>query len=879
MVYPASRSEPQPGVEVQQTLQALDSAAGDTSLASASGLGIPQLRELKREIAEIFPASNLPAFLLQGLLNLKGRDLGSERVAADLRVLFRETRSIGLYGTFLAAPALIIHGYQRLLTLAGKDVGSAFPDGTWQFYTEFGLREDAARHSVETRGFQTAHASITTADAATCWVYAALHTLFAYDDLLENEWHERVYLRSVELALIEQATAGRLPRKAEERARSLATRIIELRAAYGLERLGQAWTARRPFAGPTADPLDGYPTTRRRAFDTFLRGHLLSVPPELRARAEAIYRERRAHDLPIFQAQMTLLQTLYPDSFREQREPLAPERIGVGLICGGVYHLIDLWERDADGQLLITPRDGDATRPGQRLLLSRDAEEGLIDSYGQPVIIDRRGAVRVAGMRIGRLRRAPLAQVHGQVRAALRAHAPLPPQPARAETTDLLLAGVPRARQEEFRTLLGAQTRGEIAALRAAPILLNWDEHSAAVPLGMLRRTQRGCGDHAMTIIRTDSSTVFDMSHIFFDGAWGSAIAEIVTGFAGGTARQLAALSRRGHTSGALVAPPSLQLNPTPTFLKAARLAARSAYAEVNAETSAVTLTAISALRRRLADREIDLTVNDLLVLARYAHAAAYAPGPAALAALDDLATRDKTGRRLRDQIAQWFTNQRNVVPALLIPMDASAVDPRERLHPATLRNPCPELLPRLAYCDALARNLTKRADAQDRKAFEATRFELVADLVTFGATLRALREITTRGEGFPTAALKLMAHLPQPMQSLLDLIPQKIDVLNEIVKGVEVFSNIGQVARSSSLNRFASSRDDGDAKILIWGIMTDADGRLAITLRDFRPHVAPLQANGYHAVAELLAADFLTAYAEAANRLVRQIQRVLALK
>lgn len=879
MSHPASRSEPQPGVAVQQTLEALDSAAGDTSLASASGLGIPQLRALKREIAEIFPASNLPAFLLQGLLNLKGRDLGSEKVAADLRVLFRETRRIGLYGTFLAAPALIIHGYQRLLTLAGKDVGSAFPDGTWQFYTEFGLREDAARHSVETRGFQAAHPQISPGDAATAWVFAALHTLAGYDDLLENEWHERVHIRCIELALAEAAAADKLPRKADERARALAIRLGELRAQYGLERLGAAWTARRPFAGPANDPLDGYPGSRRRAFDTFVRAHLLSVPPELRARADALYAERRAHDLPIFQAQMTLLQTLYPDSFREQREPLAPERIGVSLISGGVYHLIDLWERDADGQLLITPRDGDASRPGQRLPLSRNAEDQLVDSYGRPITIDRRGAVRVAGMRIGRLRRAPLEQVRAQVYAALRAHPPRAATPEPPETTDTLLAGVPRARQEELRGLLGAQARGEITALRATPIIVNWDLHSAAMPLGRIRRTQRGCGDHALTLIRTDAATIFDMSHIFFDGAWGSALAEIMTGYASATAQHLAALNRRKRPETLVAAPPTLYLNATPAFLKAARPAARSAYAEVDAETTAVALSPISALRRRMADREIDLTVNDLLVLARYAHAAAYTPGPAAIAALDDLASRDATGRRLRDQIMRWVNEQRSVVPALLIPMDASAIDPRERLHPATLRNPCPDLLPSLDYCDTLARSLSKRADAQQRKDFEARRLELVADLVTFGATLRALREITTRGDGFPTAALKLMAHLPRPMQSLLDLIPQKIDVLNEIVKGVEVFSNIGQVSRRSSLTRFASSRDDGDAKILIWGIMTDAGGKLVITLRDFRPHVAALQVNGYDAVAELLAIDFLAAYAEAANRMVRQIQRVLALK
>ncbi|NJM08762.1 hypothetical protein HC891_25090 [Candidatus Gracilibacteria bacterium] len=216
-------------------------------------------------------------------------------------------------------------------------------------------------------------------------------------------------------------------------------------------------------------------------------------------------------------------------------------------------------------------------------------------------------------------------------------------------------------------------------------------------------------------------------------------------------------------------------------------------------------------------------------------------------------------------------------MPALLIPMDASAVDPQARLHPATLRNPAPDLLTRLERCDRLLRELAKRPVA--RSAFEAERVALVGDLITFGATLRALREITTRGEGFLTAALKLFAHLPRPMQGLLDQIPQKIDVLNELVKGVEVFSNIGQVSAASSVSRFVSSRDDGDTKLLIWGIMTDANGKLLITLRDFRPFVAELLAAGHPVLAELLAADFLAAYAESTNRLVKQLQRVLAAK
>ena len=135
------------------------------------------------------------------------------------------------------------------------------------------------------------------------------------------------------------------------------------------------------------------------------------------------------------------------------------------------------------------------------------------------------------------------------------------------------------------------------------------------------------------------------------------------------------------------------------------------------------------------------------------------------------------------------------------------------------------------------------------------------------------------RGESFTTAALRLMAHLPGAMQSLVDLIPQKIGILNEIIKGREVFSNAGQVAASSSITRFASSRDDGDTKLLVWGIMSDAGGTLVITLRDFRPYVAPLLRLGRADLARLLAQDYLDSYAACVDSLARRIQRVLAFK
>jgi hypothetical protein len=860
---------------VQQTLQSLDSAAADTSLASISGLGIPQVRELKHEIAEIFPASNLPGFLLQGLLQMKGRDLDGERVSGDLRVLFRETRQIGLYGTFLAAPALIIYGYQRLLTLAGKDIDSAFPDGTWQFYTEFGLREDAARHSVETRGF-AAVAGLAEVDAAACWVSAAIHTIFAYDELLANEWHERVALRCVDLALAQQADAGlgRRPTKPDERAQAIAAKAESMRSAYGLDRLAVDWAVRRPYAGPANSPIFGYGEARRRTFDAFLERRMRAAPDELRARSEALYAERRARDLPAYLAQMSILQTLRAEGYSDRREPLSMADVAVAFVCGGSYHLIAPWERDEASNLLITPRGGDPTKPGQSLPLRRDASGEWSDSYGQPAQIDRRGEVRVAGMRVGRLRPLPLAQVRALLAAAMREARPLRPAAPAPPGADLLLAVAPRGRQEHLRGLLAATARAEVERLRAAPIIVSWDGRDPAQPLGVIRRTRRGCGDQALTIMRAGEGVVFDMSHIFFDGIWGAMLAEVTTGFACALVGEVDA-ARPARAA----APPSLGLAVSPALERAVREASVQAPAEACAETRLASLPAITTLRRRLAEREMPLTVNDILLLARYDHAASYRPGPVAMAALDDLAGRGGEAARLHNQILEAFEAQRALVPSLLIPMDASWIDPRQRLHPATLRNPHPDLLPRLARTEALLRALAKSPTPAARKAFDAERTELCGDLLAYAAVLRALREITTRGESFTTAALKLLGHLPRPVQSLMDLIPQKIDLLNEIVKGAEVFSNIGQVARSSSVARFASSRDDGDTKLLIWGLMADARGQLVITLRDFRPHVGPLLAAGHGPLAELLAADFLDAYAQGLNGLVKRFQRVLAYK
>ena len=101
------------------------------------------------------------------------------------------------------------------------------------------------------------------------------------------------------------------------------------------------------------------------------------------------------------------------------------------------------------------------------------------------------------------------------------------------------------------------------------------------------------------------------------------------------------------------------------------------------------------------------------------------------------------------------------------------------------------------------------------------------------------------------------------------------VEVLNEIVKGEEVFSNVGKVAAESSLVRFLSAKDDGRAKRLVWGILTDDQGRLHITLRDFRPHVVPLLQNGYDDLAQMLAKDYVESYSATLSNLAGHLAEI----
>lgn len=851
--------------QVAQTLQSLQ-VVDDATLVGLTRLGLEEVQGLKQEVAAIFPASNLPALLLQGLIQLEDRELKPSRVAADLGVLFRGTKHVGLVGAFLATPALVIQGYQRLLTLAGKNPESAFPDGPWQFYTEFGLREDAARHCVETVGFQGVGRALDPAAAATCWVTAALATLHAYDDLLENEWAERVLPRTLIELLSERAEAelsGSLPKKAEARGRAIADHADALARQYGVERLAGGWAAQRPYSGPPSSLLEPYSALRRAQFRAYLDTALQHVPPELRAALDTRYAARAAQELPAYQAQMTILATLEAGSYQDRRLPVSLDEAAVAFVVNGRYFLLDACARDGQGNLLVFPSDTAAD--GIALPLTRDASGGLLDPYRRPVTIDRRGLVRVGGQRVGRVRPPDIDIVSLWVRAIFVEAAP----PVVDGSVDQLLVAAPRERQPALRGQLDATTQAQLDRLRRAPIVLNWDTRDHLQPLTTIRQTSRGIGDHALTLLRTEQSTVFDMSHIFFDGSWGLALAEIITAAATGL---IPAVQKLAPVPVGRASP--LALSPSPTFVTSAERVIATTPVETGAESTSVDLELITRVRRRLGRRTMPLTVNDLLILARCAQPAQYRPGPLGQRALERIAAFDA-------QIVQLFEHhieeQRQINPALLIPMDASATDPRQRLFPATFRNPLPTLIPRLDACNRLIQRSQKGEDAGLRAQFEEERRALAADLQHFTLTLQVLKRVTMQGESMTTVALRLFGPLPGVIQQLLDQIPQKIGALNEILKGREVFSNVGQVAPGSSLTRFTSARDDGETKLLIWGIMSDASGQLVVTLRDFRPHVAPLVRMGQVDLAQLLTQDYVDHYAALVNALARRLQRVLS--
>ncbi len=782
-----------------KTADNLRTIARSMAARELSRLSLPEIDAVVDLVARVIPAGNVPGVILSGLARLSGRKPPLKTVKADINLLFKGVEQVldrAIYATFFAGPAAVIWGYQNLLKLAGKDPEDSFPEGAWQFYVDYALRDDTARHANETHGFDTVLSQhqirLSAADRITAWVMAAIHCLHQYDRLLENEWRERVY------TYLLRELAGHEPDAAR------------------YARLYRDWEAQRPYArGADSAPNDDYPAYRRLKFDHFLAVALRELRDDVRRKWHEEVRAAEANDLPAYRRQMSILAYLEPGAYGETRTQISLAAAHVGVIHQGHHYLIP------------------ACSPGSD-------------------------------------RPADAADVRAHV-AALLAH------PADAPFTSLAsLAGVKRSALAGLRSKLSQTLLSELDALRSAPILFNGDRRPRHLPLCELRQAARGAGDHALTIFDTGETIVFDQSHIFFDGTWGAALAEIMTN---------EALSWAVYLNGLPPAPPggarprALALHFQASEQESVQHAPRVT-AEAGAETEAVDVKAILELRRlfKLRSDLIQLTVNDLLVLYRAIHAAIYRPDPSLVAQLENLA-RDNATRQAAQATLEAVAPAQQVNPAILIPIDASQRSPRDRLYPMSFEAPLGDLdLLNLhkqvmevlgAYQNAMGDRAAVYAE------FDRLQRTDLATLAGFGAVLSKAKETALTGESVSVGSIKLLAHMPTPLQRLLDKIPGRFDVLNDIIKGREVFSNVGAVARTSTLTRFITAKDDNEKKTLAWGVITDADGVMRVTLRDFRPHVGRLEAIGHKALAVRVSQDYLDAYARGLNSFIRDLRRM----
>lgn len=766
----------------------LRTIATTSEMLSLSELDLPEIERITSEVARVVPAGNVPGMILSGLSRLNGRTLDEAESRKYMDLLFRGVRMSldrAIYGTFFAGPAAVIYGFQQLLRLAGKDPDSAFPNGTWQFYLEFALREDSARHANETVGFFNAVSNLSDADKLASWMLSTAHFIHQIPGVLSNEWRERIVLK-----LLNDLADTHKIRKAGEYAK-----------LYG------QWESIRPYNRPANEPYGVY---RRRVFDSFWQPYLNNLPRKAQEQFSEQLRQAELTRLPAYQRQMSWLGYLKPEAHNETRIFYPIEEARLGIIWQARYYLIPLMD--------------------------------CLD-----VATARKHAHAI------------LKHTPNTLPAAL----------------DDVLVGAPRGEQAALRAQLDAETQSELNMLRYTPLLINWDERDLRQPLAFIRRGKRGIGDHALTIFRTAESSVFDQSHIFFDGAWGAAVAQILTNEAVSWAEEIGRHPK--ITASKVPYSPSLQTPP-----KLAKQAGKlGVVVEACAENTLIQMKPIVSLRKLMKQRSDHLarvTVNDLLLLYRALHAMMYRPSPRLEQALHRLTQDSRTGTHrayLAAMDAMQKIQGRN--PAILIPIDASRFDPRERVFPTTFRNPLTDFLD-MHRKTMMALTDWKNSGNDEKKAFKAFQEQQIIYLRMiggFGELLSRYKEIALSGKSTSTASIKFLAHMPGAIQKMLNNIPGRFDILNELIKGEEVFSNLGRVAPGSNLRRFITAKDDNDQKTFSWGIITDDRDMVHISLRDFRPHVKVLNDAGLHSLAQLIVQDYLDAYAEGLNVYVNELREI----
>ena len=795
----------------QATYKSLHTIARSQKVHDLSSLSLPEIDQIVKEIANNAPAGNVPAIIMENLLRLPSGKVPADVVRRDIELLFRgvekSLKGKATYLAFYEAPAKVLGSYQWMMKLIGRDSDDYFHEGTWQFYVDYALRDDTARHTCETHGFDTAlnqnGIKLSPVDRLTSLAMTAVYTLHQYHALLENEWRERVYTDMLRIIAVE---------KGHEHADYYA-------------RLYNLWEGKRPYSrGGDVEPNEDYPAYRRRKFNEFMGVALEGLSPDVEAEWTKRVENEENDSLRYYIKQMSMRAYLESNIYGEFRKPIPLEQTKVGVIYQGHYYLI--------------PTCG---------------------STGLPVDV-------------------------GTMRAQIASIMADPPDKTPTELSPI--AGVKRASLPDFYETMGTALRQELDGLRMAPILINADfrDRNQMVVrtrhqlLATIRRGERGIGDHPLTIFDTGESLAFDLSHIFFDGIWGVSLAEIMTNEALAWAVYLSSLpaaspGRKRPYSPALYISEKDQakINTFPQVL-----------AEAGAETTGVDVEAILNLRQVFKKRSdlLRMTVNDMLVLYRAVHAAVYRPLPELVELLKALQNEEKTVEAATRALAIIEASS-NTNPAILIPIDASRRHPRDRVYPMTFEVPLAnlELISKhqqtLAALHAYDRGSRNRQ--HDFTQFKKQRDAYFSMLAGYGKIFFDAKSTALAGENLSLNSIRLLANIPTSIQRQLDKIPGQFEALNDQIKGREVFSNVGRVAPTSTLTRFITAKDDNEKKELAWGVLTDAEGRMRITLRDFRPHVRLLQEAGRHDVANRIAADQLESYAAGLNRYVRELYLIAA--
>jgi hypothetical protein len=267
----------------------------------------------------------------------------------------------------------------------------------------------------------------------------------------------------------------------------------------------------------------------------------------------------------------------------------------------------------------------------------------------------------------------------------------------------------------------------------------------------------------------------------------------------------------------------------------------------------------------------LSLTVNDLLVLYRAIHAATYNPDPV----LHQNLIRLAKDPRIQDAANAALEAFDEANPTILIPVDASLRDPKERVYPMSFEVRLQEMDLLEKHEQVVAALRAYEAGEADFNSFDSLQRDYLSVLAAFGQIMSHAKEIAVMGESASVGTIKLLANMPVALQRLLDGIPGRFDVLNDLIKGREVFSNVGVVAPTSTLTRFITAKDDNEKKTLAWGVITDADGTMRISLRDFRPHVKMLMEVGHTDMAQQLTVDYLDAYAKGLNRYIADLYEI----